>query len=78
MKLLKELSSKEMKFGSNEEVAASSIWLDSSVEDVEKFESSSFMDMNKLKSAMYAEGQKVETDLKMWHKRIGHINLQKL
>ena len=27
---------------------------------------------------MYTKGQKVETDLKLRHKRIGHINLQKL
>ena len=27
---------------------------------------------------MFAKGRKVKTDLKLWHKRIGHINLQKL
>ena len=27
---------------------------------------------------MFAKGLKVETDLNLWHKRFGHINLQKL
>ena len=36
------------------------------------------LESSEVKSAMYAKGQKVETDLKLWHKRIGHINLQKL
>ena len=27
---------------------------------------------------MFAKGLKVETDLNLWHKRVGHINLQKL
>ena len=31
-----------------------------------------------IKSAMFAKGLKVESDLNVWHKRIGHINLQKL
>ena len=31
-----------------------------------------------VKSAMFAKGLKVESDLNLWHKRIGHINLQKL
>ena len=31
-----------------------------------------------VKSAMFAKSLKVESDLNVWHKRIGHINLQKL
>ena len=27
---------------------------------------------------MFAKGLKAETDLKLWHMRIGYINLQKL
>ena len=27
---------------------------------------------------MYAEGLKTETNIKLWHKRIGHVNLQRL
>ena len=27
---------------------------------------------------MFAKGLKADTDLELWHKRIGHINLQKL
>jgi hypothetical protein len=33
------------------------------------------LESSKVKSAMYAKDQKVKTDLKLWHKRIGHINL---
>ena len=36
------------------------------------------LELNEVKSAMFAKGLKVETDLNLWHKRIGHINLQKL
>ena len=36
------------------------------------------LESNEVKLAMFAKGLKVETDLKLWHKRIGHINLQKL
>ena len=31
-----------------------------------------------VKSAMFAKGVKVESDLNVWHRRIGHIKLQKL
>ena len=31
-----------------------------------------------VKSAMFGKGHKVESYLNVWHKRIGHINLQKL
>ena len=34
------------------------------------------LDSNEVKSAMYAKGLKVETNIELWHKRIGHINLQ--
>ena len=36
------------------------------------------LELNEVKSAMLVKGLKVETDLKLWHKRISHINLQKL
>ena len=36
------------------------------------------LESSEVKLAMYAKSQKVKTDLKLWHKRIGHINLQKL
>ena len=35
-------------------------------------------DSHEMKSAMYAKGQRANTDIELWHKRIGHINLQKL
>ena len=36
------------------------------------------LDPHEMKSAMYAKGHKVNSDIVLWHKRIGHINLQKL
>ena len=30
---------------------------------------------NEVKSAMFAKGLKVDTDMELWHKRIGDINL---
>ena len=33
---------------------------------------------SEIKSAMHAKGRKADTDLEVWHKQIGHINLQKL
>ena len=36
------------------------------------------LESNEVKSAMYAKGLKPNTDIELWHKRIGHINLQKL
>ena len=36
------------------------------------------LESNEVKSAMFAKGIKIETNLKLWYKRIGHINLQKL
>ena len=32
---------------------------------------------NEVKSAMFAKGLKVESDLNLWHKRIGYISFQK-
>ena len=36
------------------------------------------LDSDEVKSAMYAKGLKIETNIELWHKRIGHINLQRL
>ena len=36
------------------------------------------LDSHEMKSAMYARGQRVNADIELWHKRIGHINLQNL
>ena len=36
------------------------------------------LDMNDVDTAMFAKGQKVESDIDLWHKRIGHINYQRL
>ena len=36
------------------------------------------LESSEAKLGMFTKGQKVETDLKLWHKRIGHINPQKL
>ena len=36
------------------------------------------LDSNEVKSAMYAKGLETETSIELWHKRIGHINLQRL
>ena len=36
------------------------------------------LDSNEVKPAMYAEGLKTETNIELWHKRIGHVNLQRL
>ena len=29
-------------------------------------------------TAMFATGQKAESDIDLWHKRIGHVNFQRL
>ena len=36
------------------------------------------LDSNEMKSAMFAKGTKAESDIELWHKQFGHINLQKL
>ena len=33
---------------------------------------------NEVKSAMFAKILKVDTNIELWHKKIGHINLNKL
>ena len=34
--------------------------------------------MPKANKAMYAQGSRVVANIDIWHKRIGHVNLQKL
>ena len=36
------------------------------------------LDSDELKSAMYCKDLKVEMNIELWHKLIGHINLQQL
>ena len=36
------------------------------------------LESNEVKSAMFAKGLKTDTNIEIWHKRIDHINLQKL
>ena len=36
------------------------------------------LDSHEVKSAMFAKSTKTESDIELWHKRIGHINLNKL
>ena len=36
------------------------------------------LDSHEMKSAMFAKSTKADSDIELWHKRIGHINLQKL
>ena len=36
------------------------------------------LDSHEMKSTMFAKGHKVYIDIEIWHKRIDHINLQKL
>ena len=36
------------------------------------------LDSHEMKSVMFAKGMKTDFDIELWHKRIGHINLQKL
>ena len=36
------------------------------------------LDTNVVGTAMFAKGQKVESDIDLWHKRIGHVNYQRL
>ena len=33
-------------------------------------------DSHEMKYAMFANGHKTDTNIELWHKRIGHINLQ--
>ena len=36
------------------------------------------LDSHEMKSAMFAKSMKADSDIELWHKRIGHINLNKL
>ena len=36
------------------------------------------LDTNDVGTTMFAKGQKVESDIDLWHKRIGHVNYQRL
>ena len=36
------------------------------------------LDSHEMKSAMFAKSTKVNSDIELWHMRIGHINLNKL
>ena len=36
------------------------------------------LDSHEMKSTMFAKGHTTNTDIELWHKRINHINLQKL
>ena len=36
------------------------------------------LNSHEMKSVMFAKGLRVNANIEFWHKRIGHINLQKL
>ena len=36
------------------------------------------LDLHEMKSAMFAKSTKIDSDIEFWHKKIGHINLNKL
>ena len=36
------------------------------------------LEFKEVKSAIFAKGLKTDTNIELWHKRIGHINLQKI
>ena len=36
------------------------------------------LDSHEMKSAMFAKSTKADSDIELWHKQIGHINLNKL
>ena len=36
------------------------------------------LDTNDVGTAMFAKGQKVKSDIDLWHKRIDHVNYQRL
>ena len=36
------------------------------------------LDSHEMKSAMFAKSTKADSDIELWHKRIGHISLNKL
>ena len=36
------------------------------------------LDTNDIGTSMFAKGKKVESDIDLWHKWIGHVNYQRL
>ena len=36
------------------------------------------LDLHEMKSAMFAKSTKADSDIELWNKQIGHINLNKL
>ena len=36
------------------------------------------LNSHEMKSSMFAKSRKADSDIELWHKRIGHINLNKL
>ena len=36
------------------------------------------LDATEVNTTMYANGLKAESDIELWHKRVGHVNLGKL
>ena len=36
------------------------------------------LNTNDIGTALFAEGQKVESNIDLWHKRVGHVNYQRL
>ena len=36
------------------------------------------LDATEVNTAMYAKGLNAESDIELWHKRVGHVNLDKL
>ena len=36
------------------------------------------LDTNDVGTTMFTKGQKVESDINLWHKMIGHVNYQRL
>ena len=36
------------------------------------------LDSHEMKSAMFAKSTKADFDIELWHKRIGHVNLNKI
>ena len=45
---------------------------------IEEKQGQTILAMNDVDNAMFAKGQKVELDIGMWHKWIGHVNFQRL
>ena len=45
---------------------------------IEEKQGQTILAMNDVDNAMFAKGQKVELDINLWHKWIGHVNFQRL